>query len=112
MAPNIEPKRFGLHHSTQLEQSGEKEFTLVIDRKSRIIMKDGQTILAKAAKIRAQVPGAAINLKAEVRGYEAHIITKALRSAAWDRKLAAKNLGIPLRTLAHKIQLYGITKPK
>jgi len=63
MARNIDPKHFGLHHSTQLEQSGEKQFTLIINRKSRIIMKDGQTILAKAAKIRAQVPGAAISLK-------------------------------------------------
>jgi len=63
MARNIDPKRFGLHHSTQLEQSGEKLFTLIINRKSRIIMKDGKNILAKAARISAKVPGAVICLR-------------------------------------------------
>jgi hypothetical protein len=63
MPRKVNPKRFGLHHATQLEQSGEEQFTLVINRKSRIIMKDGQAILAKAARIREQVPGAKIRLR-------------------------------------------------
>lgn len=63
MVPNIDPKRFGLHHTTQLEQSGEKEFTLVIDRKSRIIMKDGHNILAKASRIIEKIPGAVVRLR-------------------------------------------------
>jgi len=63
MARNVDPKRFGLHHATQLEQSGEKEFTLVINRKSRIIMKDGRNILAKAARILEKAPGAVVSLR-------------------------------------------------
>ena len=63
MARNIDPQRFGLHHTTRLEQSGEKQFTLVIDRKSRIIMKDGKNILAKAARIHEKIPGAAVRLR-------------------------------------------------
>jgi len=63
MVPKIDPKRFGLHPTTQLEQSGKKQFTLVIDRKSRIIMKDGKNILAKAARIKEVVPGAVVYLR-------------------------------------------------
>jgi len=63
MVRSIDPKRFGLHHTTQLEQSGEKQFTLVINRKSRIIMKDGKNILAKAARINEKIPGAVIRLR-------------------------------------------------
>ena len=63
MPRSVDPKLFGLHHATQLEQSGEKEFTLVINRKSRIIMKDGRAILAKAARITEKVPGAVIRLR-------------------------------------------------
>ena len=59
----IDPKLFGLHHTTRLEQTAEKEFVLVINRKSRIIMADGRKILAKAARIRAKVPGATIRLR-------------------------------------------------
>lgn len=51
-----------------------------------------------------------INLKAEVQQYEAQVIVKALNSVDWDRKLAARNLGLPVRTLGHKIQVYGIKR--
>ncbi len=63
MPRTVDPKHFGLHHSTRLEQSGKKQFTLVINRKSRVIMKDGKNILAKAARIAAKVPGAVICLR-------------------------------------------------
>jgi len=59
----VDPKLFGLHHATQLEQSGENQFVLVINRKSRIIMQDGRSILKKAARIKAQVPGAVVKLR-------------------------------------------------
>ena len=59
----VDPKRFGLHPTTRLEQSGEKNYNLVIDRKSRIIMSDGRKILAKAARILAAVPDATVGLR-------------------------------------------------
>ena len=51
-----------------------------------------------------------VNLKAEVQRYEADLIRQALAHSVWERKEAAKLLGIPLRTLAHKIQLYDIKR--
>ena len=41
---------------------------------------------------------------------EADLILKALRKKDWDRKAAARCLGVPLRTLAHKMQQHGIKK--
>ena len=63
MPRKVDPKRFGLHHTTRLEQTGKKQFTLVISRKSRIIMKDGRQILAKVARITAEIPGATVRLR-------------------------------------------------
>ncbi|MCD4718910.1 MAG: hypothetical protein K8S13_03505 [Desulfobacula sp.] len=40
-----------------------KEFTLVINRKSRIIMKDALTILKKDKKIKEKAQGASVILK-------------------------------------------------
>ncbi len=34
MSQTVDPKIFGLHYTTKLEQSGNKEFVLIIDRKS------------------------------------------------------------------------------
>lgn len=51
-----------------------------------------------------------VNLKAEVQTYEAELIRKALSHTQWERKDAANLLGVPLRTLAHKIQIYDIKK--
>ena len=51
-----------------------------------------------------------INLKAEMQRHEADLILKALRQSDWDRKKAAALLGLPVRTLAHKMQSHGIRK--
>jgi two-component system response regulator AtoC len=51
-----------------------------------------------------------INLKAEMQRHEADLILKALRQSDWDRKQAAALLGLPVRTLAHKMQTHGIRK--
>ncbi len=59
----ISPKLFGLTPSTILMQIGTAKFAIVIQRKSRIIMKDGKGILAKAIKIKNHVPGAKVSLK-------------------------------------------------
>jgi hypothetical protein len=59
----IDPKLFSLHPSTKLKQVDTNQFDIVIQRKSRIIMKDGEGILAKVNKIKNHVPNAKISLK-------------------------------------------------
>ncbi|MCK5101012.1 MAG: hypothetical protein KAR45_23075 [Desulfobacteraceae bacterium] len=44
-------------------KEGTKEFTLVINRKSRIIMKDAQIILKKAEIIKEKAPNALVYLE-------------------------------------------------
>ena len=48
---NIDPKKYGLNTRTVLIENEQKEIIIVINRKSRIIMKDGRKILEKARKI-------------------------------------------------------------
>lgn len=52
MIRKLDPKTLGLHHSTQIFSTGESNFLLKLDRKSRIIMKDGLNILSKAKRIK------------------------------------------------------------
>jgi len=59
------------------------------------------------ATMRVQpVPSA--KLKDRVRAYEAELIIDALKRYGWNQTEAARALNIPVRTLAHKIQLYGL----
>jgi two-component system, NtrC family, response regulator AtoC len=50
-------------------------------------------------------------VKARVQQYEATIIEEALQATGWNRNDAAARLGIPIRTLSHRIKLLGIKKP-
>jgi two-component system response regulator AtoC len=50
------------------------------------------------------------NYKDHLRKYEADLIVKALHKHGGNQTEAAKALGLPLRTLVHKIQTYGIKK--
>ena len=59
----LDPKLYGLPPSTKLTQASTNQFEIIIQRKSRIIMKDGEGILAKANKIKHHVPGAKVSLK-------------------------------------------------
>ena len=59
----VDPKLFGLPPSTKLEQVGTNQYDIVIQRKSRIIMKDGEGILAKVNKIKNHVSNAKVGLK-------------------------------------------------
>jgi len=63
MSKPVDPKTFGLHPATKIEKTDPLEFALVIRRKSRIIMKDGENILKKSARIRSHVPGATVVVK-------------------------------------------------
>jgi len=48
---NIDPKRYNLSSQTILRQIGKKNISIIIDRKSRIIMKDGLRIMKQAQAI-------------------------------------------------------------
>jgi transcriptional regulator with PAS, ATPase and Fis domain len=48
--------------------------------------------------------------KEHVRRYETELLLRALRKHDGNQTEAAKSLGLPLRTLVHKIQTYGIKK--
>ena len=52
MKEQIDPKLYELPPRTVLMKRGPDDFILVINRKSRIIMKDAVTILKKAEKIK------------------------------------------------------------
>jgi len=58
----VDPKLYGLPPSTKLIQAGTDQFEIIIQRKSRIIMKDGEGILAKIHKIKNHVPNAKVSL--------------------------------------------------
>ena len=63
MRKKIDPKTISLHHSTCLEKARDNEFIIVINRKSRVVMKDGKTILQKAKKITTKFPGALVKVE-------------------------------------------------
>ena len=49
----LDPQHYNLSSRTQLRENPSGEISIVIDRKSRIIMKDGRRILEQAEQIRA-----------------------------------------------------------
>ena len=59
----LDPKEFGLHPRTKLEQRSSDEIAIVIERKSRIIMADGKRIAEKAEKIREKQPASRVVLQ-------------------------------------------------
>ncbi len=59
----VDPKSFNLPSSTKLRQIGANKFDIIIQRKRRIIMKDGEVILTKADKIKEHVPNAKVSLR-------------------------------------------------
>ena len=63
MTKQIDPKIYGLSARTVLMQTGSDKFTLVINRKSRIIMKDALTIIKKIEKIKKKVQSASVVLE-------------------------------------------------
>jgi hypothetical protein len=59
----IDPKFYGLPARTVLMRRDSKEFIIVINRKSRIIMKDALLILKKVEQINEKVPNASVVLE-------------------------------------------------
>ena len=50
------------------------------------------------------------DLKMKLQRYESQLILDALRSTRWNQTEAARALGMPLRTLVHKIKAFDIKK--
>ena len=50
------------------------------------------------------------DLKIKLQRYESQLILEALRSTRWNQTEAARALGMPLRTLVHKIKAFDIKK--
>ena len=63
MIEQVDPKLYGLPPRTVLMKQDSDEFVLVINRKSRIIMKDALTIVKKVEKIKEKVQGASVVLE-------------------------------------------------
>jgi hypothetical protein len=59
----VDPKKYGLPKGTALNKTGLNSFTLEINRKSRIIMKDALTIIKKIGKVKAKEPKATFVLR-------------------------------------------------
>ena len=63
MTEQVDPKTYGLPPRTVLMKQDSGKYTLVINRKSRIIMKDTLTILKKVEKIKGKIQGASVVLE-------------------------------------------------
>ena len=63
MTKQVDPKIYRLPPRTVLMKKDSDKFTLVINRKSRIIMKDALIILKKVEQIKKKVPGASVFLE-------------------------------------------------
>ena len=57
------PESFGLSSRTRISTVGTDHIAFVVDRKSRIIMKDGRGVLEKAEKVWSLNPTLTISLK-------------------------------------------------
>ncbi len=78
MTQRLDPKKFSLSAATVLEELGNNVVAVVINRKSRIVMKDGEKIVEKAAKIKAHHPEYQVILKttAPVCSKTTNLLTK------------------------------------
>jgi len=58
----------------------------------------------------AGAPSESGSMRARMQHYEAQLIVEALRGSHWNQTEAARNLGMPLRTLVHRMKILGIKK--
>jgi len=63
MKKAVDPKSFGLHPKTHIEQTGSNRYVIIIRRKSRIVMKDGKNLLTKIAQIKSHIPDSTIDVQ-------------------------------------------------
>jgi hypothetical protein len=63
MCKPVDPVEFGLKSSTKIEKIDRAHLAIVINRKSRIIMKDGQNIMNKVEMMKKVDSNLKISLK-------------------------------------------------
>lgn len=63
MDEQVNPKRFGLPKTLEIQKTDDQVFAIITRRKSRIAMKDAKSIIKKANKIKAVYPKAKIKIK-------------------------------------------------
>lgn len=63
MKDPLSPTEFGLPSRTIIEQIADDTIAIVVDRKSRIIMKDGKSLMEKFNTMKIHRPDAAFALK-------------------------------------------------
>lgn len=63
MKKKVDPRDYNLSPKTNLLRNDSGEFCIVINRKTRIAMKDAAVILQKAKTIKRKVPGASVVLE-------------------------------------------------
>ena len=73
MIEQVDPKLYGLPPRTVLMKWDSEKFILVINRKSRIVIKDALTILKKIKKIKEKVPNASVALETNAPVYSKSI---------------------------------------
>lgn len=59
----IAPETFGLHRTTIIEQIDPQTYSLILRRKSRVIMTDGRKLLERAEKIKKIIPDAVVQVE-------------------------------------------------
>jgi len=62
VAQKVNPVKFGLTGRTDLEKTGKNHYSIIIQRKSRILLKDGEKVLEKIKLINELIPSAKIDL--------------------------------------------------
>jgi DNA-binding NtrC family response regulator len=51
------------------------------------------------------------DMRAQMAEYEAKKIQETLQATGWNQSEAARRLGMPIRTLSHKVKVLGLKKP-
>ena len=83
---NIDPKRYNLSSQTILRQIGKKNISIIIDRKSRIIMKDGLRIMKQAQAINQ------INAKMTITVFTSAPVCSKTRAFLLEKNIYIKEL--------------------
>jgi two-component system response regulator AtoC len=58
-----------------------------------------------------EAPPQGSDLRSHLQAYEAQILFETLQATGWNQSEAARRLGVPIRTLSHKVKALGLKKP-
>lgn len=86
------------------------ERAVVIARSEVVTIDDLPPRLRENNERKSSVPPVEGGLKEQMRAYEVQVIVDALKKYNGNQTEVARALQMPVRTLAHKMQTYGIKK--